>query len=317
MEKANFSFTDESYELSRLLFVTMTAMRKARQRELQEYSVHSRRVSLLLAIDALEDKATPVAIGQWLLRERHSISELLGRAEKDGLVERKWDLDRKNGVRVVLTPKGREVTKKSAERRSIHAVMSALSAGESERLRSYLMKLRNYVLEEMKLKATVPLITGADRDYELYGLVIVATELILKARHNELKEHNIDAARSGVLLTIGALGDRATPVAIGQQVLRTRHSISELLSRAEKDGLVEKRWDLDRKNGVRVVLTPKGEEVYRRSRGGEALPRIMSFLSQEERDDLKSLLLRLLSEAVKTAGLTPPRFADIPANIPA
>jgi DNA-binding MarR family transcriptional regulator len=294
-------FPNESYELSRLLLVSRDAIRKVRNQELAQYNVQSRRVSLLLAIDVLKDKATPVAIGQYLLRERHSISEFLSRAEKDGLVEKKWDLGRKNGVRVVLTPKGLELTRKSNERKSIHAVMSALLITELERLRLYLTKLRDYTLERIRLKSTVPLLAVGDLDYELYGLLIMTTELILKARQKELNEYNMDTARSGVLIAVASLGNQATPVAIGKQLFRARHSISELLSRAEKDGLVEKKWDLERKNGVRVVFTPKGQEIAQKVGTGKVLRKIMSSLSRTEHDDLKSLLHRLIAEAVKIA----------------
>ena len=134
IEDLNPLLPRESYELSRLLLITRDAIRKVRNKELTQYNVQSNRVSLMLAIDALKDNATPVAIGKYLLRERHSISELLSRAEKDGLVEKKWDMERKNGVRVVLTSKGREISRRSGERRSIHAVMSALTPREAERI---------------------------------------------------------------------------------------------------------------------------------------------------------------------------------------
>ena len=291
---------NESYELARLLMVTRDAIRKVRNRELMQYNVQSNRVSLLLAIDALKDKATPVAIGKYLLRERHSISELLSRAEKDGLVEKKWDLQRKNGVRVVLTPIGGEINKKSAERRSIHAVMAALSAKDAERLRSYLISLRDYTLKNLDLTSTVPELRVGDRDYEIFGLLISTTESILKARQKELSEYNIEPARSGVLITIAQLGNEATPVAIGKHLSRTRHSISELLSRAEKDGLVEKKRDIERKNGVRVVLTPKGKEVAQKTVKGLILPKIMSSLTGKERQDLRNLLNVLFNKAMET-----------------
>ena len=291
----------ESYELSRLLLITRDAIRKVRNQELTQYNVQSNRVSLMLAIDALKDNATPVAIGKYLLRERHSISELLSRAEKDGLVEKKWDMERKNGVRVVLTSKGREISRRSGERRSIHAVMSALTPREAERLRSYLITLRDYTRGKLNLKSTVPELQTGDRDYELFGLLISTTEAILKARQRELSEYSIEPARSGVLITIASLGNQVTPIAIGKHLLRTRHSISELLSRAEKDGLVEKKWDMERKNGVRVVLTRQGKEVTRKMMRGLVLPEIMSSLSRSEHDDLKSLLQRLFAQAVKSA----------------
>jgi len=306
-ENLKFSLPNESYDLSRLLLVTRDAIRKVRNRELTKYGIDSSRVSLLLAINALKDKATPVAIGQWLLRERHSISEFLSRAEKDGLVEKKWDLERKNGVRVVLTPKGREISRQSGERRSIHTVMSALSAREAERFQSYLITLRDYTLKKLNLKSTVPDLQTGDRDYELFGLLISTTEVILKARQRELSEYNIEPARSGVLIAIASLGNEATPVAIGKHLFRTRHSISELLSRAEKDGLVEKKWDLERKNGVRVVFTPKGQGIAQKVGTGKVLQSIMSSLSRAERDDLKSLLHRVIAEAVKIAESRAPR----------
>jgi DNA-binding MarR family transcriptional regulator len=290
----------ESYELSRLLLITRDAIRKVRNKELTQYNVQSNRVSLLLAIDALKDNATPVAIGKYLLRERHSISELLSRAEKDGLVEKKWDLQRKNGVRVVLTPIGGKINKKSAERRSIHAVMAALSAKEAERLRSYLISLRDYTLKNLDLTSTIPELRVGDRDYEIFGLLISTTESILKARQKELSEYNIEPARSGVLITIAQLGNEATPVAIGKHLSRTRHSISELLSRAEKDGLVEKKRDIERKNGVRVVLTPKGKEVAQKTAKGLILPKIMSSLTGKERQDLRKLLNVLFNKAMET-----------------
>lgn len=301
IKKTNLYFPNEIYKLSRLLSVTINAIRKARQQELYQYSVHSRRAALLLAIHILKDKATPVALGQMLLRERNSISELLSRCEKDGLVKKKWDLERKNGVRAVLTPKGLKLTQKVNERKSIEKIMSSLSADESERLRTYLTKLQKYILEKIKLKASVPNLPVDDPFYELYGLLLSTTELVLKARNNELKDLNIENARAGVLITIVTLGDRATPVAIGRELFRTSHSILELLSRAEKDGLVEKKRYRARKNGVRVVLTPKGKKLYRRCLESTVLPRIMFTLPKKERADLKSLLQILYAEALKAS----------------
>ena len=208
------------------MLVTRDAIRKIRNQELKKYKVDSSRIALLLAINALKDRATPVAIGQYLLRKRHSISEFLSRAEKDGLVEKKWDLERKNGVRVVLTPKGREISKRSGERRSIHSVMSILTTKEAKRLQSLLITLRDYTLKKLDLRSTVPDLETKDQDYELFGLVISATEAILKARQKELSEYDIEPARSGVLITIASLGNEATPVAIGKHLLRTRRPAS-------------------------------------------------------------------------------------------
>ena len=291
---------NESYELARLLMVTRDAIGKVRNHELAQYNVNSTRVSLLLAIDELKDKASPIAIAQYLSRARHSISELLSRAERDGLVEKKWDLNSKSHVRVVLTRKGQYVIRKAGERRSIHAIMSVLSAEEAERLRSYLLTLRDYTLKKLKLRPTISALHVGDIDYEIYTLIMSTIEVVRKARQKELNRYDVDAARSGVLITIAELGEKATPVAIGKHLLRTRHSTSELLSRAEKDGLIEKKWDLKRKDHVRVVLTRKGKIVTKKTLRGVILPKIMYSLSREERLHLRILLFVLFNKALET-----------------
>ena len=291
-------FSEESFELARILSKTRDAIRKARQKELDQYHVHARRATLLLAVQSLDDRATPVAIGKWLLRERHSVSELLSKMENDGLVTKIWDLDRRNRVRVVLTPKGLEIYRKSVERESLHRIMSSLSEADFDRLRVSLQKLRTKALNILYSELQVPQIPNQGRGFELLGLLMEATDAVRKARQKELNEHGIDLAWSGVLLSVRALGDRATPVAIGKRLLRERHSVSEILSKMENDGLVKKIRDLDRRNRVRVVLTPKGLRLYEKSSKGMVFPSVISSLSQKERKHLKGCLRVLLNKAM-------------------
>ena len=65
----------------------------------------------------------------------------------------------------------------------------------------------------------------------------------------------------------------------------------------EKQGLVRKVKDLDRKNLVRVVLTEKGREAYYHSTKRESIHQIMSFLSEEERQQLRHCLQTLRDKA--------------------
>jgi DNA-binding MarR family transcriptional regulator len=112
-------------------------------------------------------------------------------------------------------------------------------------------------MKEIGFPVTITHLPDNDPDYQLFGLIIEATDAMHKARQKELNKHNIHMSWSAILLTIKALGNRATPIAIGQWLLRERHTVSELLDKMESEGLVEKIRDLDRKNRVRVVLTPK------------------------------------------------------------
>jgi DNA-binding MarR family transcriptional regulator len=297
----------DDFELARLLTITRDAIRKARQKELDQFNVHIRRASLLRAIDSLKEKATPVAIAQWLLRERHTVSELLGKIEAEGLAKKIRDLDRKNRVRVVLTAKGTKMLQQSIARTSLHQIISCLAEEDKERLRRLLKKLRTQAMKEIGFAVTITHLPDSDPDYQLFGLIIEATDAMHKARQKELLEHNINMSWSAILLTVKALGDKATPIAIGRWLLRERHTVSELLDKMEGDGLVRKIRDLDRKNRVRVVLTPKGLEIYEKSRAGTVFPKVVSSLTKTEREHLKKCLRLLRNEALKSLGRLHPR----------
>jgi len=139
---------DEDYAVWILLGQTREAMYKARQRELKRYNITPRQAAILFTIETLNNDGTPAEISRRLLREPHTVSELLSRMEQRGLVARVKDLDRKNMVRIVMTEKGREAYSQSTKRDSIHRIMSSLSKRGHQELTSYLKTLRDTALQE-------------------------------------------------------------------------------------------------------------------------------------------------------------------------
>ena len=137
-----------------------------------------------------------------------------------------------------------------------------------------------------------------DQDYRLWVLLNQVRDAVLKARQKELNQYNISASQAAVLLVIEAIGPKATPAEISRRVFRKPHSVSGILSRMEKKGLVMRLKDLDRKNLVRVVLTGKGREAYYQSTKQESIRQIMSSLSEEERQQLTSSLETLRDKAL-------------------
>jgi len=113
-------------------------------------------VAALHIINLLGDHATPMQMAQWLFRKPHTISSILDRMEKEGLVIKHNDLKRRNLVRVSLTKKGREAYRHTAKRESIHDIMSCLSAAEIKQLRSYLDRLRDRALKELDITEKPP-----------------------------------------------------------------------------------------------------------------------------------------------------------------
>ncbi len=136
---------------------------------------------------------------------------------------------------------------------------------------------------------------------------------ILRARQRELSRYGMSAEAAGVLHAIVRLQKEATPTSIAEQLSLERNSVSEQLKRMEKDGLIERVKDLDRKNRVRVSLTVKGHQAYLRSSRNRSTLRIVSALSLEEQRQAWLLLARLQTKAISQTGVKRPKPYPAPA----
>ena len=133
-----FRAEDEDQDLWLLFTHTRYAIFRARELELQRYGITPEQVSLLFVVQALGKKATPAVLSRQLLRQPHTVSALVERMEKTGLVKKLKDLDRKNQVRVVITEKGRKAYEQSTKRGPIHRIMGELNQVEKKKFRKHL-----------------------------------------------------------------------------------------------------------------------------------------------------------------------------------
>ena len=96
----NSSSVKEDFTLWVLLRQAKDAVFKATGKELSRYGISPEQAGVLSIVQSLDNKATPAEISRWLLREPHTVSGILSRMEKKGLLRKTTDLDRKNLVRV-------------------------------------------------------------------------------------------------------------------------------------------------------------------------------------------------------------------------
>jgi DNA-binding MarR family transcriptional regulator len=129
---------------------------RARNAELEKYSITERQAIILEIVSRLGNKASPTEIARWSLREPHSISNLLIRMEKQGLVCRTSNRDKKKKVDITLTEKGRKAFKESLKKESIHKIMSCLSGKEIQALTPLMQKIRDQALTEVKQTKDIP-----------------------------------------------------------------------------------------------------------------------------------------------------------------
>jgi len=145
------------YYLWVLFSQTMDAMSKVRERELLTQHISERHAQLLFIIELIGRDATPAKISRWMFREPHSISEIIDRMEKQGLIKKVKDLDRKNQVRIEITQKGRDQYERSFIPNSIPEAMSVLNNEDRKALVAALKKLRKSAVKKLGVKYEVPL----------------------------------------------------------------------------------------------------------------------------------------------------------------
>lgn len=136
-------FLDSSYNLYLLLYLTHIALFRARYYEIKEFGITSMELALLVIVDGLGESATPAEISRWIMRKRPTVSELLNRMERNGLVIRTGYKDNKKRKKVTITNKGREALGKATKKDIWHTIMGSLSDDEYHQLWSLLEKLKD------------------------------------------------------------------------------------------------------------------------------------------------------------------------------
>jgi DNA-binding MarR family transcriptional regulator len=144
-------FMDESYTLWLLLSQTRSALFKARHKRVGKY-IHFNLAATLVIVWALNGKATPALLSRRLFLEPHSVSELVIRMEKKGLITKIKDAKRENVIRISITPKGRKFCRQTVQPEFVHDIMSALSEEQRMQLRVCLQILYEKALKELGIE---------------------------------------------------------------------------------------------------------------------------------------------------------------------
>ena len=141
-----------------------------------------------------------------------------------------------------------------------------------------------------------------DEFFMIWVLIAQVKASLLKARQKEYAQFNINSERRAVLSTIHNNREPSTPVEISYQLVQELHSVTAMLKRMEKEGLI-KRCKSNSRSRFAVELTQKGIEVYYHSRYNQADKRILSILTKKERERLISSLLKVRNQAFVESGI--------------
>lgn len=126
-------------------------------------------------------------------------------------------------------------------------------------------------------------------------------DTLIHAVELELKQSKTNFAQTRILYVLTQEKSGMTQGDLSKWLLRNLNTVSTLISKMEKEGLVEKTKN-EEDGKVYVTLTQKGSEEWD-AVSERAIFLTFSVLSEEEKEQLKVLLKKLRTEARNILGL--------------
>lgn len=148
---------DENFSLWALYHNTSDALMEVRSKEMERFGLTHIEHRLLLAIPIIRNstgrRVTASDLSRWLFRKQSSISELLTRMEKKGLVKRESHPTNKKVRLIQLTKKGKSLREKGYKEGMsiVKKSISSLSEEEQQQLWVIAGKLRKAAFKELEL----------------------------------------------------------------------------------------------------------------------------------------------------------------------
>jgi DNA-binding MarR family transcriptional regulator len=130
-------------------------------------------------------------------------------------------------------------------------------------------------------------------NYEVWLLMGKLHHDVILVRQKELSPYHIPPQQLNVLRTIQYLGDKATLSSIARELERKPNVISRQAAGMEKDGLIRRINNTPKSRLLKIELTEKGREMLNIRDESKLIDAAWSFLGEDERQELYSLLQRM------------------------
>lgn len=128
-------------------------------------------------------------------------------------------------------------------------------------------------------------------------LIGKTSQILFKARKKELDAYQVSPRQAHVLTCIYELGDKANLNELAERTERNLNTLSINVTKMEQAGLVKKIRDTPKSTKLRFELTEKGLNIYQEARKIKSAKKIMSALSEEERQQLIALLEKIIDRS--------------------
>jgi DNA-binding MarR family transcriptional regulator len=122
--------------------------------------------------------------------------------------------------------------------------------------------------------------------------------MVAKLRNMEMNKQGILPVQAYMLFIIQSMGNATTPAELSRFVYQQRNSVSDILKRMEKQGLITKEKASKGNGRILVKMSEKGKRILQLSTQREHLHNVMSALNETKRRHLESLLELLRDRAI-------------------
>jgi len=145
---------------------------------------------------------------------------------------------------------------------------------------------------------------GASADLKAWMLLHRTRDLAFRCEDRVVGEFGLTAEQYTTLLAMKCLDDPIRPTDIGQWVGHKVNTVSMMVDRMVKAGLVGRVRDLPDRREVRLVITKKGEQAFKPATAAacQLMKQILSPLTHEDKLTLIRLLDMLREKALEPAG---------------
>jgi len=140
-----------------------------------------------------------------------------------------------------------------------------------------------------------------DIDFNLWRILNHTGFVIARSRKKELAQYGLTPEQAHILDILHHSGGTVTIQGIVTITMRQHHSISTLVDRMAKQGLVKKLKSASDARQYDVITTEKGQTLFSRTTRN-AITDIFSALSGREKKELDTGLKKLRAKAYKLLG---------------
>jgi len=139
-----------------------------------------------------------------------------------------------------------------------------------------------------------------EENLSMWFTMLKTSRLLNKLYEKDFAENNITPEQVNVLFILTRSDEPVNAAEISRLTYREPHTISTLLSRMEKNGLITKKPSPTHRNILHIFLTDKGQEAIDHVDPHHIVDRTIGILNKKERDEMHLLCKKILAAAQKT-----------------